>query len=88
MSLEHAPQRTGVCKGHEGPIERFLTRKQLAEILGVSEQTIWRMTVDGRLDPPIRINSRNLRWPESTVARFRERCSVPEYAGIARAART
>jgi predicted DNA-binding transcriptional regulator AlpA len=59
----------------------------MAAALNVCEQTIWRMTIDGRLDPPIMINSRNLRWPESALARFRERCAVPEYAGIERDAR-
>jgi predicted DNA-binding transcriptional regulator AlpA len=80
VSLEHAPERARP--------ERFLTRKQMAAAIGVSEQTIWRMTVDGRLEPPILINSRNLRWRESALARFRLSRRVPEYAGIQRGERT
>jgi predicted DNA-binding transcriptional regulator AlpA len=76
MSLEHAPERVDAG--------RLLTRKQMAAALGVSEQTVWRMTVDGRLAPPILINSRNLRWHESALQRFRESRPIPEYAGVER----
>jgi predicted DNA-binding transcriptional regulator AlpA len=72
---------------HASSPQRLLTRKQVAAALNVSEQTIWRMTADGRLEPPIKINSRNIRWPESAIARFIASRSTPEYAGIARDAR-
>ena len=67
--------------------ERLLTRKQVAAALGVSEQTVWRMTVDGRLEPPRQINSRNLRWPASVIDRFIQSRPIPEYAGVERADR-
>jgi predicted DNA-binding transcriptional regulator AlpA len=76
VSLEHSPAR-----------QRLLTRKQVAAALGVSEQTVWRMVVDGRLEAPIKINSRNIRWDDGVIDRFRRSRPVPEYAGIERAAR-
>jgi excisionase family DNA binding protein len=76
MSLERSPGR-----------QQLLTRKQVAAALGVSEQTIWRMTVDGRLEAPIKINSRNIRYREAAIDRFLASRPVPEYAGVERAAR-
>jgi hypothetical protein len=45
------------------------------------------MVVDGRLEAPVKINSRNVRFRPGVLERFNERNGSPEYAGVERAAR-
>jgi hypothetical protein len=71
------------CKAHEPPSERWYTAKDLCATLKVSPQTLWRMTCDGRIEPPVMISSRNRRWRPGVLERFAERAAVAEYAGRA-----
>jgi predicted DNA-binding transcriptional regulator AlpA len=85
MAFDHSHRhRCQVCDDQR---HRYWTRKELAAALNVTEKTIWMMTVDGRLEPPIKINTRNVRWLPGVLERFNERNSSPEHAGVDRAAR-
>jgi len=49
------------------PMDRFLNIKQLSEIIGLAEQTIYnRVNTGGDLPPTIKLG-RSLRWRESNV---------------------
>lgn len=88
MSLEHSPARQGARNGQknqaEDPVGRWLTRKEICAALGISEMTLWRMVTEGRIEAPVKINSRNVRFRPGVLERFAERNGSPEYAGIAR----
>lgn len=45
----------------------YLTPKQVAELLNVDRETVYRMIRDGRL-PAVRVNERGLRIPREAVA--------------------
>ncbi|MGH6898233.1 MAG: helix-turn-helix transcriptional regulator [Geminicoccaceae bacterium] len=82
MSLEHSPAReTGTTKPAKRPPDGFLTIRQVADWIGVTPKTIWAMVRDGRLEAPIYINSRNVRFKPGALERFEQGCRVPEYAG-------
>lgn len=52
----------------EGGVPRLLSAKELAEALGVSVRTIWRLTASGDLPAPVRIGGgRVVRWPAAVV---------------------
>ncbi len=44
-----------------------LTSRQLADRLGVGEQTIFRWKRDGRLPAPLALTGRTLRWSKATI---------------------
>lgn len=46
-------------------IERVIRRDEMAELIGVSIPTLWRMTKSGELPPPIRIGKQLAGWPQS-----------------------
>jgi excisionase family DNA binding protein len=48
-------------------LAKFLTEKDLAELLGVSTRTVRRMEADGRIPRGKRIGQRIVRWSESTI---------------------
>jgi predicted DNA-binding transcriptional regulator AlpA len=57
---------------------QYLKRRQVADMLAVSERTIDRLTRQGTLPPPLRIG-RSLRWDE---ARIRETVSRLSTDGV------
>lgn len=50
-------------------LERLLTRKEVAEILGFSAETVRRMTRDGRLEQ-VPLGRRAIRYREGSVLRM------------------
>ena len=48
---------------------RLISRRQLAERLGISERTVMRMEESGHLPPPVRIGLRRVGHWETTVPR-------------------
>ncbi len=51
---------------------RMITVDRLAEILGVSTRTVWRLVSGGQLPQPLRFG-RNVRWNYATVRTWIER---------------
>jgi len=50
--------------------ERLLSAKDLAEILGCSQRSIWRLCSSGRLPSPVRLGPRLVRWRAKDVERW------------------
>jgi excisionase family DNA binding protein len=46
--------------------ERLLKRREVARLIGVSERTVFRLTADGALPPPVRIG-RSVRWSKAKI---------------------
>ena len=72
MSLEHAPQRSGV---------RVLRQKQVLELLGISHSTLWEWVRKGRFPRPISLGPNTRAWLQSEIdahllARTKERDDV------------
>ncbi|KGJ93477.1 helix-turn-helix transcriptional regulator [Thalassotalea sp. ND16A] len=45
----------------------FITQDQLANRLGISKVTVWRMIKDGRLPKMITIGARSKRWVSADI---------------------
>ena len=45
----------------------LLDSKEVANLLGVSHTTIWRMRCEGRLPAPIQVSSRLVKWRRSDI---------------------
>lgn len=58
-------------------MERLRTVKEVADILGVSQTTIYRMMSDGRLNP-LRLTDRIVRFTEEEIERFKATGKPPE----------
>ena len=72
MSLEHAPQRSGV---------RVLRQKQVLELLGISHSTLWEWVRKGRFPQPISLGPNTRAWLQEEIdqhllARAKERPQV------------
>ena len=67
--------KTGEC-----PLRReVLTRRQVAEVIGVSPSTLDRMVGRGEFPPPLRLSPGRVGWRRTTVQRWlaeREAASV------------
>lgn len=50
--------------------ERIIRIGELADGLGVSRPTVWRMRERGEIPPPIRISRGIVGWRESTIDRW------------------
>ena len=48
-------------------MEKFYRDKDIADALGVSRNTVWRWTREGRLAPPVKLGPGCSRWRESAV---------------------
>lgn len=48
-------------------VQMFFKSAQLAEMLGVSQQVVHRMSRDGRLAPPVRLTNRIIRWRREDI---------------------
>jgi len=59
-------------------ISPLLNQSQLAEILGVTEWTIWSMRKRKLLPPAVRIG-KNLRWRESTIVNWIQENETPSH---------
>jgi excisionase family DNA binding protein len=55
--------------------ERLLNTREVAELLGVSVETVYHWTADGTL-PSIRLTPRTLRFDPAAIAAFVERGAV------------
>ena len=53
-----------------GLADPILSRKAVAQHLGVSIATLFRLCRDGRLPKPIRISTNRVGWKRSTIERF------------------
>jgi excisionase family DNA binding protein len=65
--------RNTLFAGQEPPSgkELLIDSKQAAELLKVSQRTLWRMHHDGEMPPPIRI-VRSVRWSPETLRKWVE----------------
>ena len=52
--------------------EKMLTVLQVADLLVVSERTIWRLVERGEMPQPLRINRKLVRWKASAIAKWME----------------
>lgn len=50
----------------QAPARGTFRAEELAEFLGISRATVWRMNADGRLPRPVRFN-RAVRWDRWTI---------------------
>jgi excisionase family DNA binding protein len=50
---------------------RLITVQTVAQMLAVSDRTVWRLLKEGRLPKPLRIG-RSVRWPMQTVEDYLE----------------
>ncbi|MGC9261662.1 MAG: helix-turn-helix transcriptional regulator [Phycisphaerae bacterium] len=53
--------------GAGGPAMKYLTSKDLAEMLSTSTRSVWRMVATGRIPKPIYLGSKSPRWRLSDV---------------------
>ncbi|WP_404292883.1 helix-turn-helix transcriptional regulator [Microvirga sp. RSM25] len=61
--------KTASPTAQNGNPRKLVSRKQLAERLGVSERTIMRLEESGYLPPPVRVGQRRVGHWEDTVPR-------------------
>lgn len=61
------------------PVDPLLTDKEVATILGVSRNTIWRRVADGTLPKPVRLGALS-RFPHSEVMAALERIKAKRAA--------
>ena len=54
----HAPSPT---------LPRYLSPRQLQELTGLSEPTLWRMRRRGELPEPVRLSPGRVAWPENVI---------------------
>lgn len=54
---------------HSDLSNRLITAKQLADLLAVSERTVWRLDSAGKLPLPIRVGG-SVRWRNSEIQRW------------------
>ena len=61
--------------------DRFVNRRQVAEMLSVSERTTRRLVEKGELPAPVRVGGHAVRWSEAAVrdymARLSKACAKP-----------
>jgi len=50
--------------------DRIIRRSELAETLGVSKVTVWRMARRGELPRPLQISANVVGWRQSTVEKW------------------
>jgi len=48
----------------------YLSRGQVAERLGISICTLWRMIRAGQFPPPVQISPRRVGWPENVLIQW------------------
>ena len=58
-------------------MEHLYTVKEVSEVLGISQTTIYRMMADGRLNP-LRLTDRIVRFTEEEIERFKATGKPPE----------
>lgn len=64
------------------PAVQLITTEELAEILGMSKRTIWRLLSAGQIPQPVRIG-RSTRWRRDEVQRWIDSgCPVAKNASI------
>jgi len=51
-------------------IPRYISSRQLAEQLGLSEPTLWRMRQRRELPEPVRLSANRVAWPEPVIVAF------------------
>lgn len=52
---------------HPDQISRIVSPRQLLDLTGLSQATIWRMVARGDLPRPIRLSPGRVGWPESEI---------------------
>ncbi|TNC61832.1 helix-turn-helix transcriptional regulator [Rubellimicrobium roseum] len=51
-------------------IEKHLNRREVEEIVGLSRASIYRLMERGEFPRPVRVTSKAVRWPESSIAQW------------------
>jgi excisionase family DNA binding protein len=78
MSQDTRNVPRGIFPTTDAPDVRLLSAESIAELLGISERTLWRLLSAGRIPEPVRIG-RNTRWRLSEVRDWIARgCPVKE----------
>ena len=54
------------------PITRYISPRQLQEITGLSEPTLWRLRQRGDLPQPIRLSPGRVAWSEDSIRAWLE----------------
>jgi excisionase family DNA binding protein len=58
---------------------QILRTQELADLLGVSKQTVWRLSKSGELPPKVKISGRAVGWTWGSIRDFvEERKQEPE----------
>ncbi|MEZ5470661.1 MAG: helix-turn-helix domain-containing protein [Marinicella sp.] len=52
---------------------KLLRPKAVCELLSISPATLWRLTRDNKLNPPIKLGGRSVAFPESEILDFVEK---------------
>lgn len=50
----------------------YMSDKELAEYFSVGRSSIWAYVKSGRLEPPLRISTKSVRWSAEQVKKFEE----------------
>jgi predicted DNA-binding transcriptional regulator AlpA len=51
-------------------LTRYVSPRQLQELTGLSEPTLWRMRRRGELPEPVRLSPGRVAWPEDVIRTF------------------
>ena len=51
---------------------RLLACREVADLLGLGERSVWRLSATGEIPSPVRVTSRVVRWRATDLARYVE----------------
>lgn len=58
-------------------VQRFLSRREVADMLNLSPTTLWRLVRDRRFPPPVRISPGRVGWLDRVVWQWMDERDVP-----------
>jgi excisionase family DNA binding protein len=67
--LERSESQSG--QGQSVSLERLVSVKEVAALLGISVRKVWRMIAAGQFVAPVRMG-RSRRWPQSEIQQYVE----------------
>lgn len=65
-------------------INRYLSRRQVMGLTGLSETTLWRTVRRGELPRPVRLTPGRVAWPEAIILAWLERRALVAPAAVRR----
>ena len=57
---------------------RFLSAREVAELLSISRVHVWRKVADGTLPAPVYVGPKAPRWREDELTAWQDRCSAKQ----------